>query len=306
MKKQGLYIISLLLLTLTLLLLCASCDHEHVYGQWKVEKEATCAENGNKVRFCECGEKEEQIISSELAGKHSYTSKVTKAATCTKDGVKKFACLICKDTYTETISATGHNWKAATCTKPEICSSCNATNGKALGHNKDSNGYCARCEEKVTFEILKNYIIDNGTYNATDNCYYLILDTSYSSDYSNKYIIRTCYCVSNNEIMFDNITEKEGSFDRRVYFKIDENIDGTYYWCYLDYDNYKMSGTLYATTYIRNTPLYYSYNNILFSDLRPLVSRLASIEISTLCICINLYLDVIDITAYELGFHCFQ
>ena len=38
---------------------------------------------------------------------HSYTSKVTKPATCTENGVKTYTCE-CGDSYTETIPATGH------------------------------------------------------------------------------------------------------------------------------------------------------------------------------------------------------
>lgn len=42
--------------------------------------------------------------------KHSYTSKVTKAATCGTAGVKTYTCS-CGDSYTESIPATGqHNW----------------------------------------------------------------------------------------------------------------------------------------------------------------------------------------------------
>lgn len=42
---------------------------------------------------------------------HSYTSKITKAATCTEDGVKTFTCS-CGDSYTETIDATGHSYSS--------------------------------------------------------------------------------------------------------------------------------------------------------------------------------------------------
>ncbi|MBR4513789.1 MAG: GBS Bsp-like repeat-containing protein [Lachnospiraceae bacterium] len=41
------------------------------------------------------------------AHKHSYTSKVTKEATCTEEGVKTFTCT-CGDSYTEAIQAKGH------------------------------------------------------------------------------------------------------------------------------------------------------------------------------------------------------
>ncbi len=66
---------------------------------------------------------------------HSYTSKVTKAATCTASGVKTFTCSKCSNSYTETIPATGHTWTAATCTAAKTCSVCKATDGTALGHS---------------------------------------------------------------------------------------------------------------------------------------------------------------------------
>ena len=43
------------------------------------------------------------------AHEHSYTSKVTKAATCTSNGVRTFTCS-CGDTYEEVIKATGHKF----------------------------------------------------------------------------------------------------------------------------------------------------------------------------------------------------
>lgn len=65
--------------------------------------------------------------------KHTYTSSVKKAATCTADGMKTFTCS-CGDSYTETIKATGHKAVAdkavsATCTKTGLtegshCSVC--------------------------------------------------------------------------------------------------------------------------------------------------------------------------------------
>ena len=45
--------------------------------------------------------------------KHSYTSAVTKAPTCTEDGVRTFTCQ-CGDAYTEAIAKTGHSYTTAT------------------------------------------------------------------------------------------------------------------------------------------------------------------------------------------------
>lgn len=66
---------------------------------------------------------------------HSYSSEVTTAATCGKEGVKTFTCS-CGHSYTEKIATTGqHAWKSATCTTAKTCSKCGATEGSVAGHN---------------------------------------------------------------------------------------------------------------------------------------------------------------------------
>ncbi|MCM1365065.1 MAG: GBS Bsp-like repeat-containing protein [Faecalibacterium sp.] len=62
-----------------------------------------------------------QTLYAHWSHAHSYTSTVTKAATCTQTGTKTFKCSICGNTYTESIPATGHKAVtdkaiAATCT----------------------------------------------------------------------------------------------------------------------------------------------------------------------------------------------
>ncbi len=103
---------------------------------------------------------------------HSYTSSITKKATCTTDGIKTFTCS-CGDSYTETIKATGHRntvkitEKKATClekgSEDEYCLDCSqliATHEiPALGHDyvlkyKNSSHphneeyICSRCKDK--------------------------------------------------------------------------------------------------------------------------------------------------------------
>lgn len=56
------------------------------------------------------------IVSEQTSHIHTYTSSITKEATCTEDGVKTYTCE-CGDTYIETISALGHNYEDGTCTK---------------------------------------------------------------------------------------------------------------------------------------------------------------------------------------------
>lgn len=44
---------------------------------------------------------------------HSYSSKITKEPTCTATGIRTYTCS-CGNSYTETISAKGHDWKSET------------------------------------------------------------------------------------------------------------------------------------------------------------------------------------------------
>lgn len=114
-----------------------------------------------------------------LKSGHSWDSgKITKAATCTTDGVKTFTCSRCKTTKTESIRATSHNWnsgkttKAATCTtkgvKTYTCTKCNSTKTEdipATGHKsvadaavaatctkagKTAGSHCSVCGTVIT------------------------------------------------------------------------------------------------------------------------------------------------------------
>ena len=157
--------------------------------------------------------------------------------------------------------------------------------------------YLKECD---VFEKLKNYIIDNGTYDATDNYYLVTLGTTYSDDYTSKYTRLAFYYVNSNEITLDFLID-DG--DYWIYFKIDENVDGAYYWSYFDDNGYKMNGTIYSATYDNNTLLGISYNNISSSSLRDSVRRLASSMMSALCSWIDYDFGVINVTAEDLGFY---
>ena len=75
------------------------------------------------------------VTEGATACSHSYSSKVTAAATCVKNGTRTYTCSKCGHSYTETIAATGvHSYgswtttQAATCTttgtRKKTCSSC--------------------------------------------------------------------------------------------------------------------------------------------------------------------------------------
>ena len=71
----------------------------------KVTKAATCTEKGVKTFTCSCGKSYTEDIK---ATGHSYSANTTKEPTCTTEGVKTFSCK-CGSTYTEAIKAKGHS-----------------------------------------------------------------------------------------------------------------------------------------------------------------------------------------------------
>ncbi len=165
------------------------CAHQNTLSVPYVA--STCVTQGNEAyTVCnDCG----KIISGtdeKLPLKsHSYTSKVTTAASCTKEGVKTYTCS-CGDSYTERIAKTSHSYSvkntgktylksAATCTDAAIyyySCTCGAkgtksfTSGDALGHSWSAwetvtaadctktgkqTRECTRCDETESKTIAK-------------------------------------------------------------------------------------------------------------------------------------------------------
>ncbi|MBQ2382545.1 MAG: hypothetical protein II290_00775, partial [Oscillospiraceae bacterium] len=73
---------------------------------------------GAEITFTLEVNKDETVVLSYVISKcpHSFTESITKAPTCTAEGVKTFTCSICAESYTESIPATGHSFVGDTCT----------------------------------------------------------------------------------------------------------------------------------------------------------------------------------------------
>lgn len=106
---------------------------DHTYGEWTVNKAATCTAKGQQTRVCSvCDEVETKSIAAKGHAWGEWT--VVKEATCTEDGEKTRTCATCKQKATEKIAAEGHKYsdpvvtKEATETeeglKTQTCSAC--------------------------------------------------------------------------------------------------------------------------------------------------------------------------------------
>ena len=67
----------------------SSSTHKHSYGEWQTTKPATCTEDGEKERVCECGDKQTEKIP---ATGHTF---VEGAEEYIQDGVKYLECSAC-------------------------------------------------------------------------------------------------------------------------------------------------------------------------------------------------------------------
>jgi len=137
---------------------CEGCGHSyqgnyqnalgHSFGEWTVTKAATCTENGVQTHACGCGAVETQVI---LASGHNHVATVT-APTCVQKGYTTYTCS-CGDSYVgdETAPA-GHAWNidAPTCTEDQVCDTC-GERVDALGHDhKLSGSTAATCVAAAT------------------------------------------------------------------------------------------------------------------------------------------------------------
>ncbi len=68
----------------------------------KVTKAATCGKTGVRTYTCSCGKKFTEIIKA--TGKHKYKSKVTKAPTSSAAGTMTYTCSSCGKKYTKSIA----------------------------------------------------------------------------------------------------------------------------------------------------------------------------------------------------------
>lgn len=79
----------------------------------KVTKAATCTENGVKTYTCSCGSSYTESIK---AG-HAYECTDTRPATCSNTGDKTYTCKTCGNSYKETLPKNEHVWGEWTVTK---------------------------------------------------------------------------------------------------------------------------------------------------------------------------------------------
>ena len=112
----------------------------------KFAKEASCKVDGytGDIYCQDCGKLlEEGILISKT--EHTWnTGKVTKAATCTDEGIKTLTCTSCGTTKTETVSATGHG----------VTEVRNKKNANCVTEGYTGDTYCTICNQKISSGVV--------------------------------------------------------------------------------------------------------------------------------------------------------
>ena len=153
---------------------------------------------------------------------HSYTSKVTTAATCTASGVRTYTCSLCADSYTELIPATGHSYSGGSCTL------CGAIDPSVPVENTYYlvgfiNGANYGCEED--YQNMGQYKFADGKLTVTFEAdSYVFLKT----EGNGKWLLSENYCTNTVCTFVEGGNEKlfvPGN--REITFTLTENADGS-------------------------------------------------------------------------------
>ena len=144
----------------------APIDCQHTFGEWNTVKEATCKEEGKRVRSCSiCAEAEEEVISKSET--HAIVADIAVSATCKDTGLTEGShCSVCNKVLVaqtvvpKTEVHSSSSWiidVEATCkSEGEMHKECNVC--KQVLESK-------KIEKSVTHTTLKNNVeMPNGSF----------------------------------------------------------------------------------------------------------------------------------------------
>ena len=130
----------------------------HAEGEWIIDKEATCTENGTQRRDCmNCDHYETKVIP---ATGHDYKAVVTPP-TCTEEGYTLYTCETCGHSYAEDYSPVidhpfGEWTEVAPGKEERVCDLCGKTEtrDKAPAYDANGDGVTTEADVQLLLELL--------------------------------------------------------------------------------------------------------------------------------------------------------
>ena len=151
----------LLLIVVATMFVISSCEHVHYFdGEWEILKPATCTENGEKVRYCYCGERQTEVI---YALGHTEVIDAAVEATCTTAGKTEGKhCSVCNEvTIPQTVvEALGHT-EVIDAAVEATCTTAGKTEGK----------HCSVCGEVLVAQVYDIALGHNYKYKIELNIF---------------------------------------------------------------------------------------------------------------------------------------
>ena len=151
---------------------------------------ATCTQTG-KTQGSHCSRCNEILVKQTETQALGHTNVVDPAVapSCTEPGKTEGShCGRCNEVFTaqESVPATGHDWDDATCTAPETCLVCQATQGQPLGHDWNEGTVTKEPTENETGVLTRKCNRCDETKDET------IPELSHEHSYTTKVTAPTC------------------------------------------------------------------------------------------------------------------
>lgn len=157
-------------------------------------------------------------------------------------------------------------------------------------------------DERDAYTVLKNALIQYGTWNEEDQDYGLYLgETAMDGDTLMRYMFYTpaLDCID-FYLFWDDV-----NYTKYTVCLTLDGADGAWSWFFYDYYDEKMYGTLDPATLYKGELLHYTSHNITSNTIRDKVQELGTLLIRIICEYMTEDLSALGITAADLGFYGF-
>ncbi len=140
---------------------CENCDAvniqhsfvpkaEHSYGEWSIVNEASCTENGSKIRYCDdCRRGDVEIIRK---NGHEYSIDIIEESSCIKTGIANYTCKTCNDVSQGELKLAAHSYELKECSYEFISDLVELMPNIFVGRSGDDAFFyeCSHCKDIST------------------------------------------------------------------------------------------------------------------------------------------------------------